>query len=83
MGSNSKWEEVGVALELDFATIQSVVGEGQTEHMKAFHVLQEWKRVAADRLTFERLATALEDAGLNSCAYDHCYLPSLEQDIED
>ena len=78
----SKWEEVGVALELDFATIVSVAGEGQTEHMKAFHVLQEWKRVAAERLTFGHLATALEEAGLKSCAYEHCYSSSVRTDRE-
>lgn len=71
-----KWEEVGVALELDFDTVKSVVGSsdnGVPEHLKAFHVLQEWKRRAAFGFTFTRLASALEEAGLRSCAQRHCY----------
>ena len=72
-----KWEEVGVALDLDFVTVTSVIGsrdEGASEHLKAFHMLQEWKRRAALDFTFTRLATALEEAGLNSCAQRHCYV---------
>lgn len=72
-----KWEEVGVALELDFDTVTSVIGSregGASEHLKAFHMLQEWKRRAALDFTFTRLATALEEAGLNSCAQRHCYV---------
>ena len=71
-----KWVEVGVALELDFDTVTSVIGSrdgGALEHLKAFHMLQEWKRRAALDFTFTRLASALEEAGLNSCAQRHCY----------
>ena len=73
----SKWEELGIALDLDFGTIRSVVGGtgdgSRPEHMRAFYVLQEWKRRAADGFTFARLASALEEAGLTSCAQQHCY----------
>ena len=81
----SKWEELGVALNLDFGTIRSVVGadDGRPEHMRAFYMLQEWKRRAAEGFTFVTLATALEEAGLNSSAQRHCYvndiIPSNEE----
>ena len=75
-GIGPKWEEVGVALELDYDTVNSVVGSsdsGKPEHLKAFHMLQEWKRRAAFEFSFTRLAAALEEAGLSSCAQQHCY----------
>ena len=76
-----KYEELGIALGLPSATVDSVAGgrgEGLSEHMRAFHVLQEWKRVAAESLTFATLAAALEEAGLNSCARDTCYATPLD-----
>ena len=78
-----KWEEVGVALDLDFDTVTSVIGSrdgGASEHLKAFHMLQEWKKRAALDFTFTRLASALEEAGLNSCAQRHCYMEHSENE---
>ena len=84
----SKYEELGIALGLQSVTVSSVAGvagEGRPEHMKAFYVLQEWKRVATENFTFETLIAALEEAGLNSCARETCYaIPlGLEPDTED
>ena len=58
------------------------VGETQHDHMKAFHVLQEWKRLAAENLTFVTLRDALEEAGLYTCARSMCYATSTELDVE-
>ena len=76
----SKWEELGIALDLDFGTIRSVVGadSGRPEHMRAFYVLQEWKYRAAEGFTYGRLASALEEVGLNRCAQGHCYTSGHE-----
>ena len=71
-----KYYDVGILLGLKSDTIHSVAGaitEGQGEYMKAFHVLQEWKRVAAENLTFETLITALKDAELNTIAHELCH----------
>ena len=80
-----KYLELGIALGLTAVTVTSVAGcaEGQAEYMKAFHVLQEWKRVAADNLTFDTLGNALEKAGLNTCANEMCYARPLESDTEE
>ncbi len=71
----AKWEEMGVALGLDFGTIKSTVSDvgGRPEHMKAFYVLQEWKGRACEEFTYAKLASALEEAGMHSCAQIHCY----------
>lgn len=73
-----KWEEVGVALDVDFKVLKSVVASetAKVDHMKAFYMLQEWKGRAADRFTYKTLALALEEAGLNTCAQTFCYLES-------
>ncbi len=70
-----KWEELGIALGLDFGTLKSAVIDsgGRPEHMKAFYALQEWKHRACDDFTYGRLASALEEAGLHSCAQSYCY----------
>ena len=70
-----KWEEVGVALDIDFKVLRSVVASeiAKADHMKAFYMLQEWKGRAADRFTYQTLASALEEAGLNTCAQYFCY----------
>lgn len=70
-----RWEEVGIALGIDYTVLNSTIGSDakSPSHLKAFHMLQEWKRRAADSLTYITLATALEGAGLNSCAQKHCY----------
>ena len=73
-----KWEEVGVALDIDFKVLKSVVASetAKVDHMKAFYMLQEWKGRAADQFTYKTLASALEEAGLNTCAQMFCYLES-------
>lgn len=73
-----KWEEVGVALGVGFKALKSVMSsEGaKSDHMKAFYMLQEWSDRAAENFTYEMLASALESAGLNTCAHEHCYTPS-------
>lgn len=77
-GIGPKWEEVGIALGLDFGTIKSAVSDdsNRPEHMKAFYVLQEWKHRACDEFTHARLASALEEAGMHTCAQTHCYYSS-------
>ena len=70
-----KWEEVGVALGLEYKVLQSVVRsqhQGKPDHMKAFHMLREWKRRRAYRATYTELGQALEECGLNSCAEEYC-----------
>ena len=82
----SKYEELGIALGLEWETVSSVtgsVGDPRPDYMKAFHVLQEWKRAAADNLTFVTLRDALEEAGLSTCAQVMCYTELMELDIED
>ncbi len=72
-----KWEEVGIALEVRYKTLRSTVAKAaDSEHMKAFHMLQEWSSRAADKFTYGYLASALEGAGLNTCARDYCYTPT-------
>ena len=47
----------GRSLRLDFDTVTGVIGSrdgGASEHLKAFHMLQEWKRRAALDFTFTR-----------------------------
>lgn len=70
-----KWEEVGVALDIDFKVLRSVVASEtvKVDHMKAFYMLHEWKERAADQFTYKSLASALEEAGLNTCSQRFCY----------
>jgi hypothetical protein len=70
-----KWEELGVALEVGYKVLQSVVGSqaGKPTHMKAFYMLCEWRSRAGGRATYAALAGALEESGLNSCAEEYCY----------
>lgn len=70
-----KWEELGVALGLEYKVVQSVQSNAvqRPDHMKAFHMLQEWKNRSAFKATYTALAEALEGCGLNSCAQKHCY----------
>ena len=67
-----KWEELGVALGLEYKILQSAV-EGSKPHMKAFHMLREWRQRFASKSTYATLAAALEESGLNSCAQKYCY----------
>ena len=68
-----KYLEVGIQLGLTYSTIQNTVG-GSREHLKTFHVLQEWKARAANEFTFSKLAHALEQVGLISLAQEFCYI---------
>ena len=78
--ARGKWVELGVFLGLGYNVVRSEVGPeggaGGGDHLRAFHVLQEWKGRAAEDTTFERLALALEEAQLSSCARKHCYVLS-------
>ena len=69
-----KWEEVGIALGLSYATLSNEVGtwHGGGEHMRAFRMLQCWKNTAGADLTYDRLATALTASGLATTAWKHC-----------
>lgn len=65
--------ELGINLGLDYQTIANRISqlEGRkAEHLKAFEVLQEWK---ARGSSYNMLAQALEDVGLNGAALDYCY----------
>lgn len=70
-----KWNEVGVSLSIGFKILQSTIGSLGTipDHMKAFHMLQEWKARAAENYTYQTLASALEENGLRACALKFCY----------
>ena len=70
-----KWEELGVALGLDYSVVENVVSNAKDkrDHMKSFYVLREWKQRNAYKATYETLAAALEEIGLKSCAQKHCY----------
>ena len=70
-----KWEELGVALGLEYKVLQSAVGseQGSKVHMKAFHMLREWRQRFGVKATYALLAKALEESGLNGCAQKHCY----------
>ena len=72
----SKYIELGLQLNLSYNVIHSrvgTVGTTKPEHLKMFHVLQEWKGRAASDFTFEVLSKALEEVGLASVAQDYCY----------
>ena len=72
----SKYIELGLQLNLSYSVIHSrvgTVGTTKPEHLKMFHVLQEWKGRAASDFTFEVLSKALEEVGLASVAQDYCY----------
>lgn len=75
-----KWEELGVAVGLDHKVISNAVSSASSkpDHMKAFYVLQAWKKRHALESPYKALAAALEDqaVGLNSCAQKHCYTNS-------
>lgn len=74
-----KWEEVGIALGVDYKVLKSVVASevAKADHIRAFNMLQEWKSRAADRYTYSTLSSALESTGLNTCAREHCYTHEL------
>ena len=75
---SDKWEELGVALGLEYKVLQSVVGseQGSKVHMKAFYMLREWKRRFGLKATHAALAKGLEESGLNGCAQQYCYKPT-------
>lgn len=77
-----KWEEVGIALAIDYKVLKSVIGgdTSKPDHTKAFHMLQEWKARAEDNFTYQVLSSALEDCGLNSCAQQYCYSSCTENE---
>lgn len=78
---SDKWEEVGVALGLEYKILQSVVGseQGSKVHMKAFYMLREWRRRFGFKATYTALAKALEDSGLVGCAQQYCYQSAHHQ----
>ena len=76
MEVSDKWSEVGVSLGIGYKILQSTIGNLGTsapDHRKAFLMLQEWKSRAAESFTYNTLASALEENGLNSCALKFCY----------
>lgn len=69
----SKFMELGISLGLDYDIITNRISrlEGRkAEHLKAFEVLQEWKARGG---SYEVLARALEEIGLNGVALKLCY----------
>jgi len=73
---SEKWPEVGISLGIEYKVLQSNIGSLGTsipDHRKAFLMLQEWKSRAADAFTYNKLASGLEENGLNSCALKFCY----------
>ena len=72
----SCWEDVGTRLGLDYTQLQSLATTHATKssHLPAYHMLQCWRRQKCEQATYYCLCTALEEAGMNSCARQHCYL---------
>lgn len=79
-----QWEEVGVALNIDYKVLNGKIGNDMKSpsHLKAFHMLQEWKSRAGGSLSYSTLATALEASGLNTCAGTQCYINSGSSSTE-
>ena len=76
------WHEVSIELGLPESVVNSVVGAIGTspDHMKSYHMLQEWKHRASDDFTYQNLALALEKSGLSTVAKKYCYEPAMSQD---
>ena len=70
-----KWEEMGVVLGADIRALRNEVPSDGTkgEHMKAFYMLQLCRHRDAEAFTYDKIAAALEDVGLKSCARKHCF----------
>lgn len=70
-----KWEELGVALGLKHQVLKSEVESKYRhagDHMKAFYMLQEWKKRCGFKATYAILAESLEKTGLGACAQKYC-----------
>ena len=80
----SCWEDVGTRLGLDYAQLQALATTHSTKssHMPAYHMLQCWRRQTCEQATYYHLCMALEDAGMNSCARQHCYLQQQERPFQ-
>lgn len=70
-----KWEEMGIALGMDFKVLRNEVAceANRAEHMRALYMLQLCRNRDADAFTYKKIAAALEDCGLKSSARKHCY----------
>ena len=70
-----KWEEMGIILGADFMVLRNEVPSDGTkgEHMKAFYMLQLCRHRHAEAFTYKKIAAALEEVGLKSCARKHCF----------
>ena len=74
----SKYTELGIKLGLDYSWIQSNVENKPSmnkDHLKALHILEEWKSRSGEEFGFAELAKALESdvTGLNRVAVKFCY----------
>ena len=74
----SKYTELGIKLGLDYSWIQSNVENKPSmnkDHLKALHILEEWKSRSGEEFGFVELAKALESdvTGLNRVAVKFCY----------
>ena len=71
----TKWEELGIALGMNYEILKNeVVSEASKgEHMKAFNMLRVCRSRDADMFTYEKIAAAMENCGLNSSARKYCY----------
>ncbi len=79
-GVGGKWEEVGIALEVEYNALMSTVTSRPAgpEHMRAFDMLRKWREQVAEGFTYRNLASALESASLKTCSREHCYTSSEE-----
>ncbi len=79
-GVEGKWEEVGIALEVEYNALMSTVTSRPSgpDHMRAFDMLRKWREQAVEGFTYRNLASALESARLKTCSHEHCYTSSEE-----
>lgn len=74
-----KYEEVGVYLGLSARSMKKELSSEYDLTAKAFHMLLLGKEKMVDEFTYASLAHALEEAGLNSCAMNYCYITDLDK----
>ncbi len=70
-----KWMDVGIELGLKYDDLKNTIEDDPKipHKRKPMDMLQTWKKSAGDDFTYQTLATALENVGLNTCAQTHCY----------
>ncbi|XP_064386220.1 uncharacterized protein LOC135334795 isoform X4 [Halichondria panicea] len=70
-----EWMDVGVALGMEYMDLKNTIESNPKipHHLKPMEMFQKWKNKAGDSFTYATLATALEEADLDTCAQTNCY----------